>query len=556
MQVVYDVGSWRITDDGQVYRRGKLRFANGDLYDGEWMDGKRHGQGKFTYQNGSTYTGELVANLYNGCGVLVVADAKHPFTGKWVKGSTYDGQFQRGKKHGKGLVVFGEGGSYDGMFHDNAFHGDGLRCYANGDRYEGEWRHGSWWGLGHLRRVDGESYRGECKRGLFHTGALGVGRRTFRRGHGSYEGGYRDGLQHGKGLRVFADGSSYEGDWVDNVMHGNGVWSTAAFTYIGEFQHDRPHGHGLFTFTNGDVYEGSVREGHFYGRGKYTYKDGSWYDGEYMATTTTMTSNTAKQQTVKEVPLPNGLKHGQGRRRWVNGNEYDGEWKDDAMHGQGRLTVTYTTNGCALRTEYDGAFANGRPSGHGTLKAWNPDGICMEFPSASGNWYRGRGTCTYTGDFANGLFHGQGTLTTCDGRRYEGSWQRGKRHGHGRSDLIPLVEQGDEARMHIKGSSALYRIARYDGMHEQDKRQGFGKAYFSNGESIEGTFVNGQADGIATYVYTSGKRRRGSWKLGQRVAWLSNDDDAKWAGVDKAVDLSMAAFSRRKSSCDLERTTT
>ncbi|RHY73055.1 hypothetical protein DYB30_000666 [Aphanomyces astaci] len=451
MQVVYDVGSWRITEEGRVFRRGKLRFANGDLYDGEWVDGKRHGQGTFTYHDGLQYRGEFAANLFEGFGVLVAVDQKHPITGVWVKGSTYEGEFRGGKKHGKGLMVFGEGGSYDGMFADNVFSGRGVRSYANGDRFDGEWKHGMWWGMGHLCRVDGESYVGECKRNLFHTTSLvgGVGRRTFRGGAGSYEGGYRHGLQHGKGLRVFADGSTYEGDWTDNVMQGSGVWTTAAFTYIGDFAHGRPHGHGLFTFTNGDVYEGSMRDGYFYGRGKFTFKDGS--------------------------------------------------------------------------------------CGYGTLRAWNPDGIRMEFPAGSGNWYGGRGSCTYTGMFANGTFHGQGTLVTCDGRRYEGAWHAGKRHGQGRADLIPLAERGDEARMHMKGCNSLYRFASYDGMHENDKRQGFGTSYYSNGEGIEGTFKDGQVDGVATYIYMSGKRRRGMWIMGQRVSWMSEEDEAKWATVDKAM---------------------
>ncbi|KAF0761703.1 hypothetical protein AaE_003401, partial [Aphanomyces astaci] len=182
MQVVYDVGSWRITEEGRVFRRGKLRFANGDLYDGEWVDGKRHGQGTFTYHDGLQYRGEFAANLFEGFGVLVAVDQKHPITGVWVKGSTYEGEFRGGKKHGKGLMVFGEGGSYDGMFADNVFSGRGVRSYANGDRFDGEWKHGMWWGMGHLCRVDGESYVGECKRNLFHTTSLvgGVGRRTFR----------------------------------------------------------------------------------------------------------------------------------------------------------------------------------------------------------------------------------------------------------------------------------------------------------------------------------------------------------------------------------------
>ncbi|KAF0699416.1 Aste57867_10024 [Aphanomyces stellatus] len=521
-KVVYDVGAWRLTEDGRIYRHGKLRFANGDMYDGEWVDGKRQGRGTFVYADGSRFTGEMVENLFHGFGSLVVADKQHPFTGEWIKGSTYEGYFVHGKKHGKGLIVYGEGGSYDGEFQDNVFSGRGIRCYKNGDRYDGEWRHGEWWGTGEWRGVDGASYTGEFQSGRFHHS----GAHVFAHNLGTYDGAYRSGLQHGKGKRVFADISTYDGEWIENVMHGNGVWTTAAFTYIGDFAHGWPHGHGLYTFVNGDVYEGPTRQGYFYGHGKYTYKDGSWYDGEYTATTLVH---------AKARPAPDGLKHGRGTRQWVNGNAYEGTWANDVMDGRGVLQSKLVAKNYSLRMEYDGEFKGGLQTGQGTLRVWNPRGERIEFPAGSGNWYGGKGTCTYVGMFLRGEFHGHGELMTCDGRRYVGEWQRGKRHGLGTADLIPVSEVGDEERMHIKGCNALYRIAKYEGMHCQDHRHGVGTAYFSNGDGIEGEFKLGHIDGVATYIYTSGKRRRGTWKMGARVSWASDEEQAKWNVLEKTL---------------------
>ena len=31
--------------------RKRQRYPNGDIYDGEWLDGKRHGRGVYTYKN-------------------------------------------------------------------------------------------------------------------------------------------------------------------------------------------------------------------------------------------------------------------------------------------------------------------------------------------------------------------------------------------------------------------------------------------------------------------------------------------------------------------------
>ena len=39
-----------------------------------------------------------------------------------------------------------------------------------------------------------------------------------------YEGQYKDGLKHGKGILNFADGSTYEGDFFMNDIHGVGVY--------------------------------------------------------------------------------------------------------------------------------------------------------------------------------------------------------------------------------------------------------------------------------------------------------------------------------------------
>jgi len=38
--------------------QGKFTYSNGDVYVGEWKDGKRNGQGTYTWSGGSRYVGE------------------------------------------------------------------------------------------------------------------------------------------------------------------------------------------------------------------------------------------------------------------------------------------------------------------------------------------------------------------------------------------------------------------------------------------------------------------------------------------------------------------
>ena len=35
------MSGWRLTEDGKVYRRGRKKYPNNDVYEGEFVDGKR-----------------------------------------------------------------------------------------------------------------------------------------------------------------------------------------------------------------------------------------------------------------------------------------------------------------------------------------------------------------------------------------------------------------------------------------------------------------------------------------------------------------------------------
>jgi hypothetical protein len=41
-----------------MHGRGVFKFANGDMYDGDWKDNYMHGRGFFKYADGSSYEGE------------------------------------------------------------------------------------------------------------------------------------------------------------------------------------------------------------------------------------------------------------------------------------------------------------------------------------------------------------------------------------------------------------------------------------------------------------------------------------------------------------------
>jgi hypothetical protein len=44
--------SWVIGPMGNRNGHAQVSFENGDVYQGEWKNGKRHGDGKYIYANG------------------------------------------------------------------------------------------------------------------------------------------------------------------------------------------------------------------------------------------------------------------------------------------------------------------------------------------------------------------------------------------------------------------------------------------------------------------------------------------------------------------------
>ena len=70
----YKEGAFRLSADGKMFKRGDCVYANGDKYDGEWLQGKRWGKGKYSYANGDVFFGEFENNQWHGFGVHARTD--------------------------------------------------------------------------------------------------------------------------------------------------------------------------------------------------------------------------------------------------------------------------------------------------------------------------------------------------------------------------------------------------------------------------------------------------------------------------------------------------
>lgn len=76
----------------------------------------------------------------------------------------YEGQWKKGKRHGRGKQVWKEGIVFEGYFVDDKANGKGRLIHQNGEVYEGDWVDGLAEGKGELFQLDGSWYEGDFKK--------------------------------------------------------------------------------------------------------------------------------------------------------------------------------------------------------------------------------------------------------------------------------------------------------------------------------------------------------------------------------------------------------
>ena len=146
----------------------------------------------------------------------------------------YTGLWEKGNPHGKGI--------YETPF---GYKGKNY----NIERYEGEFNY--------YERYYGDIHnyfeRYDDLRNYFEYHGKG---KWFRDGN-KYDGEWKNGLKHGKGIYNWANGDQYEGDWRYNHFEGIGtfIWSNGS-RYDGEWYEGEKHGLGTLTQTDGSIEKG------------------------------------------------------------------------------------------------------------------------------------------------------------------------------------------------------------------------------------------------------------------------------------------------------------
>ena len=63
-------------------RNGKVTYANGDIYDGQFLNDKRHGKGIYHYANGERYEGDYFEGMRQGQGTMYYKNGRKD-EGEW-----------------------------------------------------------------------------------------------------------------------------------------------------------------------------------------------------------------------------------------------------------------------------------------------------------------------------------------------------------------------------------------------------------------------------------------------------------------------------------------
>ena len=253
---------------------------NNGTYEGNVSWGQPSGKGKLTYANGSVYVGDFASGLRQGAGVF-----------RTSKGDVYEGQWKNDRFDGNGKLALADGSRYEGNFKDGNRHGTGTQIYADGRQYSGAWLDDKKSGNGTLTLKNGTKYTGPFKDDL----AEGEGTIVTSRGD-KYVGQFARGKKSGQGTFSFANGNVYQGSFVDDLRNGQGTmrWTSGSY-YNGEWKNDKRHGKGIQALMNSGAviaeYVGEYREDVPYSpNGQFrvilkkdnravvaSYRDGSFY---------------------------------------------------------------------------------------------------------------------------------------------------------------------------------------------------------------------------------------------------------------------------------------
>ena len=314
------------------YKDGKLS------YKGEWQKGKRSGRGTNYKENGKVVSGIWKDNK------IFEADTTITTTN-----GIYRGLLRNSLPQGYGELNYFSGSQYRGNWDKGKWHGEGSFTSAT-DTIIGEWAGGELNGYGLYKtpyvllegnfknhNLNGEGYM-LLSDSTFYSGTWAKGKKngygdiTLSNGD-TYMGSWKNDQYSGEGRYTYHTGEIYDGHWKNGQQDSLGKYICKEFTYVGNWAEGWINGQGKITYPNGDYYEGDFVENQKYGIGYYHFKDGNAYDGEFV----------------------NNKFNGLGVFTFKDGSRYQGEFRDGKIKGDGTLFLKEGKETIAITANWDGS---------------------------------------------------------------------------------------------------------------------------------------------------------------------------------------------------------
>lgn len=314
-------------DPNALYASTEKIYDDGSIYQGQIApDGQRSGKGRMTFANGDIYEGEFKNDSFQGYGVLTLK-AGARFECNWVDG----------KISGEGIYYGSDGSKLEAIWQEDSPI-SGTYHYAGGAIYKGslnkEWhRHGQ----GIVLMPDGSKIEASWEDNAATNAIV-----TFVNGV-KYQGKLNTDLENdGFGIQIMPDGSKYEGSWKAGVRWGMGSFSLANGSKIeGIWEQDEPKS-GIMTLDNGDQYEGSFKNFEEHGFGTLSYANGEKFTGTWECGCPINGTWFYNNGDRYEGCFKDWKREGYGTYYWSDGTKHIGEWSDNKRHGRGRY---YAQNG-------------------------------------------------------------------------------------------------------------------------------------------------------------------------------------------------------------------
>ncbi len=485
--------------------RGKMIYANGEIYEGEWKDDKRCGKGELYHQSlyskSYSYTGEWVDDKLNGQGTFT--DGYITYKGEFIGGKyngkgtlvkkryntvatyTYSGDFAGGKKHGQGFEECQEY-TYYGAFARDMHHGKGKKTFPNKDYCDGNFVNGTF-SEGKIRKTEstGDVYEGSCKNNL-------------------YEG-------HGK--LTMTDGTVYTGNFKSGQLNGIITITKPDGTKVKE-----KYENGVSLEAKSEAVEATAVE---------QAKVEAAAVEQATAAPSKSQALVAQEEAQRSAQLAYSIKdkikaRTKDARAKIDGMPVERSFFYESLNAYGRYRGEKNSQGkphgygiyqFPLSGSYEGDFNNGYFCGLGIHEADKAQ-YYGEFASYIHNnlpaiFMKGKGVYTieggyeYAGDF-DAMHHGYGVLRYPNGDIFEGKLFYGKKYSHG----VLTYANGDK----------------YEGEFSNDEPSGKGKLTKADGSVYEGKFKNSLLDGVITVTKPDGTKVKEKYKNGEP---LDSADKAK-----------------------------